>query len=179
MSNSISRNDPDYWEQMKKIGTKALRAAAGGRPRKIESPAKLWNLACDYFIEVDNTPAEKEDFIKSGEHAGNKVKVRLKRPYTWSGFDRFLFSRGIVAKLEQYKMNARGAYGEYVGVIDKIGQIMYEQKFDGATVGLFNQSVISYDLGFHKEEAKLDRELTVNIVRKAQKATEEDDQGNG
>lgn len=167
MSNSLDRSDPDYWKKMSRIGTKAIKSAKVGRPKLIESPEVLWKLACEYFNEVDNTPIKREDFIKGGEMAGSKVKLNLKRPYTWAGLDRFLFSRGIVSHMEDYRNNARGAYGEFSGVINRLGRIMYEQKFDGATVGIFNHNIISHDLGFNKEDNRLDRELKVTIVRKS------------
>lgn len=167
MSKSLSRNDPNYWDEMKKIGVKAINSTKRGRPKAIPSPAKLWEYACEYFAEVDETPIQKEDFIKGGENAGNKVKLNMRRPYTWAGLDRYLFSRGIVAHMEDYRHNARGAYENFSGVVKSIGRIMYEQKFDGASVGIFNQSIIAHDLGFNKEDDKLDRELTVTIVRKS------------
>ena len=41
------------WNKLKKVG----------RPKAIPSPERLWELACDYFEDVDNNPIQKEELI--------------------------------------------------------------------------------------------------------------------
>lgn len=162
----ISRNDPDFWDKMKRVGVRALRAKKVGRPKAIESPEKLWTLACEYFKEVDENPLSKDDFVKGGEHAGMRLVYRLKRPYTWMGLDNYVFRKGIVHDLSDYRINANGAYGEFRDVVRQIDRVMYEQKFDGAAAGIFHQAIIARELGLHKDDDLGNRDLKVTIVRK-------------
>ena len=140
------KGDPDYWEYMKKVGVKALKAIKTGRPKKIESPEKLWDYACEYFAEIDSTPFQKQDFIRGGESAGMKVHLDNIRPYSWAGFETHLIKHGIIYKLDNYRSNTNGAYEEFRDVVAGIDKVMFDNKFEGATVGAFNSSIIARDL---------------------------------
>lgn len=140
------KGDPDYWEYMSKIGVKAIKASKAGRPKKIESPERLWELACKYFEEVDDRPFQKQDFIRGGESAGTKVHLDNIRPYSWAGFETFLIKYEVIHGLDHYRQNTGGAYEEYRGVIARIDKTMFDQKLEGASVGAFNASIIARDL---------------------------------
>lgn len=156
-----------YWEEQKQIGIAALEADTKaeeekplkGRPKAIESPAMLWELACDYFQSVDDKPLQKQDFLRGGMEAGKKIDVSLQRPYTWQGFDNFLFSQGIVTRTAEYKYDRRKSYENFAEVIAHIDSIMYANKFEGAAAGIFNSSIIARDLGLvDKTETKVQME---------------------
>lgn len=140
------QGDPGYWEYMKKVGVKAIKEAKAGRPKKIPTPEKLWELACEYFQEVDETPFVKQDFIRGGESAGTKVNFDHIHPYSWAGLDTYLFKNGIISNLDDYRLNTGGAYEEFRSTIVRIEKAMFNQKFKGASVGAFNASIIARDL---------------------------------
>src|SRR5690606_27513154 len=101
------RSDKNYWDRMKEIGCEALENERKGRAKKVGTPDDLWNYACEYFKEVDETPYKHNDFIKAGPNAGKKVLVDNIRPYTWAGLDNYLFRNGIIDNIENYRYNDR------------------------------------------------------------------------
>lgn len=140
------KGDPGFWDFMKKEGVKAIKASKAGRPKKIESPEKMWEYACQYFDEVDETPFKKQDFIRGGTSAGTKVQLDNIRPYSWAGFETYLIKHGIISNLDHYRANTNDAYAEFRDVISRIDKVMFDNKFEGATVGAFNSSIIARDL---------------------------------
>lgn len=118
-----------------------------GRPKKIESPDILWDLAVQYFQNTDATPWLRNELLKSGDLAGVIIKVPTTVPYTWSGLEMFCMKLGYNTRLDEYKANRNGAYGEFHDTVKAIGSVMYSQKFAGAAVGAFNASIIASDLG--------------------------------
>ena len=143
----ISNKKSMDWKKRKKIG----------RPKAIASPQVLWKLACDYFHSVDSDPFLKQDFIRGGGSAGTKVELENVRPYTWEGFDNFLFEKGIINRIDDYKYNRDNQYTEYSDIITRVGSVIYDQKFTGAAVGAFNANIIARDLGLaDKQELKAD-----------------------
>lgn len=137
---TLSPNDPGYWDWRAKTGLR-------GQPKAFRSPQQLWQLACEYFKRIDENPFKKQDFIKGGESAGTIVELDQMRPYTWAGLTDYLFEQGYISTLQDYKQNREGRYGDYVEVIRMIGEVMWKQKFEGASSGAFNANIISRDLG--------------------------------
>ena len=136
------------WNKLKKIG----------RPKAIPTPERLWELACDYFEDVDNNPIQKEELIKGGMFAGDKGTVNLQRPYTWDGFSSWLYINGVINKLDDYRLNTGDAYSNFQGIIRAIGEVMRSQKFEGASAGIFNSNIIARELGLAEKS-----ESTVSI----------------
>lgn len=152
----MSGKDSNYWEGRKKIG----------RPKDLKSPEQLWELACEYFQRCDNTPWLRTDF--KGKDA-IEVHIPTSRPYTWSGFDDFLFEKIGLSRLQDYKDNKDGRYSEFAYIITRIGQIMRTQKFEGAAVGAFNPNIIAREIGLsEKTELELSskKDFTIKIVKK-------------
>ena len=106
-----------------------------GRPPLYKNPLELWNEVIRYFEWVDDNPILKTDF--KGKDA-DIVHYDLQRPYTWQGLYVFLG----VKDLEHYKTK-----DEFSEIIAHIGNIIYSNKYDGASVGIFNPNIIARDLG--------------------------------
>jgi hypothetical protein len=137
MSSTENKSNHDYWQSRKKIG----------RPKKIKSPKMLWDLACDYFSQVSNNPIVASFTVHGGEMAGKSFPSRRIRPFSWQGLDDYLFELGVIVRLEDYKSNKDGRYNEFADIITRVGNIIYNQKFEGAAVGLFKENIISRELG--------------------------------
>jgi len=132
----------DYWKEQKKNGP-------GGRPKKLKSPQELWEHACDYFQDCCETPWVKIEF--KGPF-NEKCEVPTSRPYLWGGFDEYLCSKGVIAKLEDYKANKKNdagkrPYDEFSEVITRVGNIIRTQKLEGAMVGAYNANIVSAEIG--------------------------------
>lgn len=106
-----------------------------GRPSIFKTPEDLWNNVIEYFQYIDDNPILKTDFKGKDNEM---VQYDLQRPYTWQGIYVFLG----VNDLEHYKTKP-----DFSEILTRIRNIIYAQKFDGATVGIFNQLIIARDLG--------------------------------
>lgn len=143
----VSKDDDYYWVEMKRLGLVALKSERReGRPRDIETPEHMWALACEYFQDTTDHPYQKEDYVRGGNNAGTKIFLNVMRPFTWAGFERYCMQKGILASLNKYRTNADMLYEDFVPIVSKIDTIMYEQKFEGAAIGIFNATIISRDL---------------------------------
>jgi hypothetical protein len=138
----LKPGDPGYWKMRSRTGQEYLT-----KPKAIPHARALWELACLYFERVDSAPIKKKDFIRGGDKAGTQIDVDAARPYTWSGFEDFLFEEGIVMTLDNYKHNRKGTHNGYEEVVAQIGKVMYANKFEGASVGIFNPVIIARELG--------------------------------
>jgi hypothetical protein len=128
------------WEDAK------TSARVGGNKKAIDTAERLWQLACRYFEYTEANLAKKHDFIKSGPFAGKTIVTYHPRPFSWVNFEAFLWIKGYVSNLNNYRHNVGGRYTEFIEVIRAIGNVIKGQKFDGAAVGIFNSSIILKDL---------------------------------
>ena len=101
----------------------------------------------------------KEELIKGGMFAGDQGTINLKRPYTWDGFSVFLYTKGIISKIKDYKENTDCRYEDYQPIIRAIGEVIWAQKFEGAAVGIFNSNIIAREIGLSE---KLEQSITVD-----------------
>jgi hypothetical protein len=125
----------DYWDsQARKVG----------KPRKVKSPEQMWEVACQYFKECDSTPWVKVDY--RGKNL-KRVEIPTCRPYTIKGLYAFFRAKGMTGRLEDYRKNRNGRFEEYSDVVQRINDIIKSQKLEGALVGAFNASLVSYELG--------------------------------
>lgn len=122
-----------------------------GRDKLFATPELLWEAAKEYFEWCDNNPVLKEDYV--GKDA-NRVERQLQRPYTISGLCVY-----IDASRQWWNEFRSNASKDFLVVLSRIEEIIYSQKFDGAAVGVFNQSIIARDLGLvERTESKVNVE---------------------
>lgn len=113
-----------------------------GRDKLFVTPDLLLEAAKEYFQWVDEHPWYKPEAIKSGKKTGTMVNVPTARPYTISGF--LLY---VGASEEYWREFKKAGHKDFFGVIAEIEQVIWTQKFEGASVGAFNANIISRDLG--------------------------------
>jgi len=109
----------------------------------------LWEAACEYFQWVENNPLweDKSTISQGGVIANSVAKMR---PYTLSGLYVFI----DICKDTWLNYRQRQ---DLLSVTKKIDEIIYNQKFSGASAGLLNANIIARDLGLtEKTETKLD-----------------------
>ena len=111
--------------------------AKHGRDLIFSTPEILWESAVEYFEATDKRKWEKDDWV--GKDAV-KVTRKVDTPYSLSGLCLFLECSEETFRLYE-------ARKDFVEVTARIRQIMYTQKFEGATVGAFNANIIARDLG--------------------------------
>lgn len=147
-----------------------------GRPKNIKDPEELLEHFQSYVTEVDENPFIRLEVLKGGAAAGKTVEVPTIRPYTWTGFSTYLFTNGILAKLDDYKSNKENRYTAFAGILAYIGEAMYSQKFEGATVGAFNANIIARDLGLAEKtvnDTNLTEETLIDYSQLSDAALEE------
>lgn len=150
-----------FWKQRSKHG----------RDKLFATPELLWEAACEYFEWSDKHPWKKNDFVGGGPKAGAKVSVDTSRPYTLSGLCLY-----CDASRDWWNKFRASASDDFLGVITRIEEIIYTQKFEGAAVGAFNASVIARDLGLvdkSETEAKIKLNGTLDYSKLSDEALEE------
>lgn len=164
-----------YWEDLRKKGYTS--------PKAIGSPELMWDLFLAYVADTDNNPATKEEQSKSSRgsvdldtlEVSNIVKFKIQRPYSWVGFEAYLGLNDIIcSNLSEYKSNRKGGYEAYSEVVARIDKIMYNQKYEGATMGHFNAVIIARDLGLaEKREIAAKIEDDIDYSKLSESALEE------
>lgn len=133
------------------------------RPKKISEPEILYSLFLEYKDWCKANP-RKENM--PDYKAATSFAVDRERPMTWDGFEVWLFDQGIIKRLDDYRANKEGRYTEFADIISRIDKIIRTDKFEGATVGIYNHNIIARDLGLidkSETSAKVDVSA-LNIV---------------
>ncbi|MDA8692492.1 DNA-packaging protein [Saprospiraceae bacterium] len=126
----------EYWKKRKKHG----------KPKNIKSPSILWDLFCDYAARCDEHPLNITELKTTPK--GKETKTTMKPiPYTWDGFEDYLFESGVINDLGDYEANTDNRYADYATIIKAIKRTIRKQKFEGAAAGIFNSNIIARDLG--------------------------------
>lgn len=127
-------------------------ATATGRKKEFKSPDELWAAACEYFQWVEDNPLIEVKAFGSGL----KVDVPHLRPFTESAFCLFL----DIDRKTFYNYGNDENYKEFFPIYNKICQVIYNQKFEGAASGFLNPVIIARDLGLSE---KIDQKTTSDI----------------
>ena len=124
--------------------------AKHGRDKIFSSPEMLWESCIEYFEATDKRKWHKTEFKNEGGVL-KECLIPTETPYTLSGLRVFL---GIDDNTWiRYRTDEN--YKDFWDIIKKVEDIMFTQKFEGATVGAFNASIIARDLSLvDKSETK-------------------------
>lgn len=135
-----------------------------GRDKIWETPELLWEACCEYFEATDARKWIKVEF--NGKDA-TECEVPTETPYTWTGL--YLFLDCAHSTWQEYEKR-----DDFSAITTRVRNIIYTQKFEGASVGAFNANIIARDLGL-TDKKELDHkgipEQKVTYV--VEKATDE------
>ena len=110
-----------------------------GRKLLFETPAILFKKCQEYFKHNDANPLfEYKPHVVNGEIQYSKTPKYC--PYTLSGLRIFL-------KIHEKTWSDYRKKERFAGVCKVIEEIIRDNKFRGASVGLFNHAIIARDLG--------------------------------
>lgn len=115
----------------------------------IETPEKMWELFEQYVLDTKKTPKFENILIQK---TGDIVQVPRERPISFIGFENWLYKNAIISQLRSYEQNDNDSYKEYLPIITRIKAFIYEDKADGATVGIFNSSIVARELGLTEKQ---------------------------
>lgn len=133
-----------------------------GTEKKIPTPLQLWEKALAYFQSVDDNPYTYTDWV-----GGMAAEVEREKPLPYTQKDFCLFAGISEETFRNY--SGKEGYEDYFEVCTCIKTIIDTQKFKGATIGIFNHSIIARDLGLvDRVDSKTDgkQEIIVKYERK-------------
>lgn len=108
-----------------------------GRDKLFTSPDLVWEAAVEYFEHCEENPILEKDWV--GKDADTVYREKA-RPFTIGGLCIYLDCDEQTFKdLSQNK--------DFFGIYTRITQIIRDQKFTGAVVGIYNANIIARDLG--------------------------------
>lgn len=128
-----------------------------GREKLFASPDLLWEAASEYFEWVDDNPL-KEQVSYHTQGKITKTDVNKKRPYTWDALTLYLgCTNGYFRNFKRDLANSADSEQkeDFITVIARISQTIYNQKFEGAASGFFNSNIIARDLGL-KDKSEIE-----------------------
>ncbi|MCK8490446.1 DNA-packaging protein [Spirosoma sp. RP8] len=132
-----------------------LRHTTGRTPR-FATPQALWQAATDYFEWVDQNPWMKtEHRIRPTTSAQGAqtclIDLPLIRPYTLSGLCAYWrVSQSYWRKFKESKRDDES----FQWAINRIKDVIYSQKFEGAVLGYFNANIITRELGLQNRQRR-------------------------
>jgi len=119
-----------------------------GRPRVFSTPKALWEKALEYFEYEDNNPMLRDDFRGKDAY---RVTYEHKAPYTLTGFCLFAgVSHSYLRTIKSIHKKGTETHEEwkdFLAIIACIEETCRQQKFHGASAGIFNANIIARDLG--------------------------------
>jgi len=126
-----------------------------GRNPEFKNPEEMWTCASEYFQWVEDNPLlEEKGFAFHG--VVTKEKFNKMRAMTAQGFCNFL---GITTRTWRGYRDRE----DFIPVMEMIEQVMFAQKFEGASADLLNGSIIARELGLaDKQEVVGGISLTIN-----------------
>lgn len=125
------------------------RRSRHGRDKLFDSPELLWKAACEYFQWCDDNPLmevvlEKVRVNGVGDELKKESMPKM-RPYTLHGL--CLYLGCCTSYFREFKSAERLDKENFVTVITRIEEVIYEHKFSGAAAGFLNPNIIARDLG--------------------------------
>ena len=113
-----------------------------GRDKLFKTPDLLWNAACEYFQWCEDNPIEAQD----NKGTKNVNTVKFNRPFTVKGF--CLYCDATEHWYYEFKKALSNEKDkDFLYICRKIEDIVYNQKFEGAAIGIYNANIIARDLG--------------------------------
>ena len=135
-----------------------LQRSSHGRKPIFSDPEKLWDMACEYFEWCYETPLyETKAFAYEGEVTLEDLPKM--RAMTIQGLCFFLDisddSWANYCKKE-----------DFIGICNNIKRVIFTQKFEGASAGLLNASIIARELGLadKQDHTSSDGSMTPNLT---------------
>jgi len=142
-----------------------------GRDKIFATPLIMWDAACEYFEYVTNNPdfETKPMAVSNGMNAGSEIQmieIPVKQPFTLQGL--CLYLDCSTSYFRAFKSTLKETDKDFLTIIEKIEEVVYNQKFSGAASGFFNANIIARDLGIKENiahEGLPEPNITVQVVK--------------
>ena len=130
-----------------------------GRDKLFKTPELLWEAACEYFQWCESNPIEA--YENKGTKNVNLVKFR--RPFTLKGF--CIYCDATEHWYVEFKKGLKEKDKDFLYICRKIEDIIYNQKFEGAAIGIFNANIIARDLGLSEHSDITSKGKSINTIK--------------
>jgi hypothetical protein len=131
-----------------------------GRDKLFNTPELLWQAACEYFQWCEDNP------IEAYENKGTKNVnlIKFHRPFTLKGL--CLYCNASDNWFKEFRSGLdKEKDKDFFAVIHKIEDIVYNQKFEGAAIGIFNANIIARDLGLSEHSDITSKGESINTIK--------------
>lgn len=118
--------------------------AKHGRDKLFASADLLWEAACEYFTYTDENPLKESQAFA---YQGSVELQELPRMRAYSMPALCLYLGCSDSYFRAFKSTAKEGDEDFLTVIARIEQVMFTQKFQGASAGLLNANIISREIG--------------------------------
>lgn len=138
-----------YWADLKLHGI--------GRPNKY-TPELLQEKAIEYFKWAEENPLKEEKAFASGTITVAKLRAMSVKAFClFAGIDRQTF----------INYTKTPGYESFFGISEWITDVIFTQKFEGASADLLNSSIIARDLGLvDKKDITSDgKEIAKTVIK--------------
>lgn len=112
-----------------------------GRDKIFSTPELLWESCEEYFEVTSNRKWVRKDWV--GKDAV-EVERETDAPFTQKGLFLFL-------DIDRKTWDLYAERQDFLPVVTRVEAIIYTQKFEGAVVGAFKESIIQNELGISKK----------------------------
>lgn len=115
-----------------------------GRDKIFETPEQLLESCNEYFEWVQDNPLKSSEVVKYKYYA-ELIEVPKMRPMTIEGLCNFIDISVKGFKLYRDRI-------DFIPVVTRVEQIIYNNKFEGAASGFLNPNIIARDLGLQDKQ---------------------------
>jgi hypothetical protein len=110
------------------------------RKKKYMSPTEMMVHFQAFRVERKATPFQIQDFGATKDGI-EKVSIDKEKPLTMSGFELYLFEKGIINDIGHILANRDGAYSAYIPIIALIKKYIEDDQVTGAMGGIYNANL--------------------------------------
>ena len=135
-----------------------LQRSSHGRKPIFATPDDMWGAACEYFEWVSENPLEEtKAFAYEGEVTLEDLPKM--RAMTIQGLCFFL-------DISDETWATYSKNQDFIGICNDIKRVIFTQKFEGASAGLLNSSIIARELGLadKQDHTSSDGSMTPNLT---------------
>jgi len=133
--------------------------------KKIQSPEILLSLFKEYQQYTKANPVKVKKWV--GWRKPREVIQPKERPLTYTGFECYVMSKGIISTLDHYFMNYQDRYKDFVNVCRRIKTAIRADQIEGGMVGIYNPAITARITGLKdKKETENRGTVTVKVTRK-------------
>lgn len=121
-----------------------------GRDKLFATPELLWEAACEYFQWCEDNPLEEE---KVFQYQGAIVRTKVNKIRAMTLSQLCIYLDCSAAYFRAFKSTLKEEDKDFLTIINKIEETIYNQKFQGASADLLNANIIARELGLSDKQS--------------------------